>query len=62
VNEHKGCGPLRPDHINAELRNDLGARPLPGSDGEHRLQAHFIATRCSTISIPRCRFSSRDKR
>lgn len=44
MNEHKGCGPLRPDHINAELRNDLGARPLPGSDGEHRLQEVYGRT------------------
>jgi predicted pyridoxine 5'-phosphate oxidase superfamily flavin-nucleotide-binding protein len=44
VNEHRGCGPLRPDRNYAEQRNDLGARPLPGSDGEHRLQALYGRT------------------
>jgi uncharacterized protein len=42
VNENKGRGPLRADRIiGAQLRNDLSASPLPGSDGEHRLQQAY---------------------
>jgi predicted pyridoxine 5'-phosphate oxidase superfamily flavin-nucleotide-binding protein len=45
VNEHKGSGPLPSDRIiDAQLRADLGARPLPGSDGEHRLQEVYGRT------------------
>jgi len=44
VNEDKGCGPLRSDRITAAPRNDLCGRSLPGSDGEHRLQAVYGRT------------------
>jgi uncharacterized protein len=44
VNEHRGCGPLEPDRNYAQQRNDLGDRPLPGSDGEHQLQALYGRT------------------
>ena len=44
MNEHRGCGPLRPDRNYSEHRNDLGARLLPGSDGEHRLQEVYGRT------------------
>ena len=45
MNEDQGRGPLRSDRIvDAQLRNDLGARPLPGSDGEHRLQEAYSRT------------------
>ncbi len=41
MNEDRDCGPLRPHRINAAPCNDLSGRPLPGSEGEHRLQATY---------------------
>jgi predicted pyridoxine 5'-phosphate oxidase superfamily flavin-nucleotide-binding protein len=43
-NQDKGRAPRRPDQITKTADNDLSARSLPGSDGEHRLQALYGRT------------------